>query len=83
MGRDQDLDDFAGYIGPAFPADAVRPHHVDDWMQTKAWAGMTRRRAITSLKRAFSFGRKRKLIPALYNLFLDRFIAGFTVGSIK
>jgi integrase len=59
----QDLDAFAAYIGPATPADAVRPHHVDDYLAGKAWSDMTRRRAITGLKRAFSWGRKRGLIP--------------------
>lgn len=43
----------------ALRASDVRPHHVDSWIASHEWAKSTRRGAISAIKIAFSWAKKR------------------------
>lgn len=46
------------------PVSEIRPHHVDSWVAANSWAKSTERGAITAVKVAFAWARKRGHIEA-------------------
>jgi integrase len=54
---------FADHVGRETPITAVRPYHVDRWLEGRGWGQATQAGAITAVKRAFRWGWRKGYLP--------------------
>lgn len=57
------LTDFQGYLAADLPVDAIRPHHVQSWLDSvQSWGASSRNLAVRTVRRAFRWATESGLV---------------------